>query len=600
MCKPDNMSNQIHIHVTVVKDVPAEKQQKWLEMAKELASETWKEDGCISYDFVRSTEKQNRFIIVEEWESQAHLDAHFNTPHFQTLVPLMDGMSETVELDVSQKALAISRHNDTSSGVSRKHRNGRILVLYDTSSGSTAMIADLIAEGVKLLDKMDVRVRVVPGAAATWEKPETKRDISHPFATFNDVYWADGIACGTPTNLGGISYRMKQFWDEFSQAGGWGSTDGKIATAFTSQGGHGGGGELAAMAMQTVLMNFGFSCFGITDYTGFLDTNHYGSIIAKKPRNLEDKRKCRRQGLRLAEFVGYYINGRDEANPVHTKNADIKFYNFPGIPSRSVPSDVLDERTSAPHVSLEGRSTEARKALIFTKMEDYVHDSTPAMASWVLCKLQEFGWKGVVTDDKDFLESEEKLSAYDLVVFLNNSGQIFDKTEALMKHIEQGKGVVGVHAAIAAFLNGKDASGATVMEPTSEIFHTIFGSHFKNHPPVQKGKVSMNFKNDLGPNLVSVPSEFMHTDEFFNFTKNVYDDPSITVVASLDESTTDGGLMGERHPLAWYRNIGEQKAPVFYSALGHFSHFYNGTGGADSEYVTTILEAGLRYCCDNS
>jgi len=271
-----------------------------------------------------------------------------------------------------------------------------------------------------------------------------------------------------------------------------------------------------------------------------------------------------------------------------------------GIPSRSVPSEVLCERTSAPHVSLQGKRTEPKKALVFTKMEDYVHDSTPAMASWVLCKLQEFGWKGVVTDDKDFLESDGKLSAYDLVVFLNNSGQIFDKTEALMKHIEEGKGVVGVHAAIAAFLNGKDASGATVMEPTSEIFHTIFGSHFKNHPPVQKGKVSMNFKNDLGPNLLSVPSEFMHTDEFFNFTKNVYDDPSITVVASLDESTTDGGLMGERHPLAWYRNIGEQRAPVFYSALGHFSHFYNGTGGADGDYVTTILEAGLRYCCDNS
>ena len=324
------MPTKNSIHVTVVKDVPADKQQKWLEMAKELASETWKEDGCISYDFVRSTEKQNRFVIVEEWESQSHLDAHFNTPHFQTLVPLMDGMSETVELDVSQKALTISRQNDISSAISRKHRNGRILVLYDTSSGSTAMIADLIAEGVKLLDKMDVRVRVVPGANATWEKPETKRDTTHPFATFNDIYWADGIACGTPTNLGGISYRMKQFWDEFSQAGGWGSTDAKIATAFTSQGGHGGGGELASMAMQTVLMNFGFSCFGITDYTGFLDTNHYGSIIAKKPRNLEDQRKCRRQGLRLAEFVGYYINGRDEANPVHTKNADIEFYNFPG------------------------------------------------------------------------------------------------------------------------------------------------------------------------------------------------------------------------------------------------------------------------------
>lgn len=233
-------------------------------------------------------------------------------------------------------------------------------------------------------------------------------------------------------------------------------------------------------------------------------------------------------------------------------------------------------------------------------MEDYVHDATPAMASWVLCKLQEFGWKGVITDEKDFIESHDKLSTFDLVVFLNNSGQIFDKTDSLLKHIEQGKGVVGVHAAIAAFLNGKDASGTTLMEPTCDIFENVFGSHFKNHPPVQTGTVSINYDNALGPNLTSVPAKFAHTDEFFNFTRNVCDDPDTTVIASLDETTIDGGLMGERHPLAWYRQIGELKAPVFYSALGHFSHFYNGTGGGDDEFVATILEAGLRYCCDNS
>lgn len=322
-----------HVHVTVVKDVSPENQQKWLDMAKELAAKTWGEEGCISYDFVRSKDKSNRFVIVEEWESQKHLDAHFTTAHFQTLVPLMDGMSTTVELDVGYKALPVVRDEVVSIDnqvLDRKKRNGRILVLYDTSSGSTAQIADLIAEGAMLLDKIEVRVRVVPGAPAKWENPEMKRDVSHPFATHNDVYWADGIAAGSPTNLGGLSYRMKQFWDEFSQAGGWGTTDGKIGTAFTSQGGHGGGGELTCMAMMTVLMNFGFSVFGISDYVGFLDTMHYGSVIAKKPRNDEDKRKCRRQGLRLAEFVAYYINGRDQANPIHTKNWDTDKWGFPG------------------------------------------------------------------------------------------------------------------------------------------------------------------------------------------------------------------------------------------------------------------------------
>ena len=45
---------------------------------------------------------------------------------------------------------------------------------------------------------------------------------------------------------------------------------------------------------------------------------------------------------------------------------------------------------------------------------------------------------------------------------------------------------------------------------------------------------------------------------------------------------------------AWYHTVGEQKAPVFYCALGHFSHFYNGLG--KNSYVTDILRAGLEYC----
>lgn len=277
-----------------------------------------------------------------------------------------------------------------------------------------------------------------------------------------------------------------------------------------------------------------------------------------------------------------------------------------GIPPRGASEALLTERTSCAHISLQHdqgtTSPKPKRALIFTKMEDYVHDATPAMASWVSSKLQEFGLVGVVTDDKDCIESEEKLSKFDLVIFLNNSGQIFENHNNLLKHIEKGRGVIGVHAAIAAFLNGKDASGATIMEPTSDIFETVFGSHFQNHPPVQTGKVKINMnvdKNTLAPNLASVPLEFEHTDEFFNFTKNVDDDPNTTVIAYLDESTVEGGLMGEKHPLVWYRELGEKKAPIFYSALGHFSHFYNGLGGPNDEHVTTILEAGIRFCCQN-
>jgi hypothetical protein len=46
----------------------------------------------------------------------------------------------------------------------------------------------------------------------------------------------------------------------------WMKVDGKIACAFSSSGGWGGGTELACQSLLTVLMNFGFLVFGVTDY----------------------------------------------------------------------------------------------------------------------------------------------------------------------------------------------------------------------------------------------------------------------------------------------------------------------------------------------
>ncbi|EGK00617.1 MULTISPECIES: putative quinol monooxygenase [Dysgonomonas] len=42
------------------------------------------EDGCISYNVHQDTSDSTRFIILEEWESQAAIDFHGNTDHFKT------------------------------------------------------------------------------------------------------------------------------------------------------------------------------------------------------------------------------------------------------------------------------------------------------------------------------------------------------------------------------------------------------------------------------------------------------------------------------------------------------------------------------------
>ncbi len=172
----------------------------------------------------------------------------------------------------------------------------RILVLYDSKTGNVATMAKLVAEGAALVPDTEVRVRSVDEAKA------------------EDVLWCDGIAVGSPTNMGLLSWKMKRFWDE-TMGDHWMEIDGKIGCAFSSAGGWGGGMELACQAILTVLMNFGFLVFGVTDYASKMRTLHYGAVVAKEPRGEEDAATCRLLGQRLAEWTAVCVHGRKDQHP---------------------------------------------------------------------------------------------------------------------------------------------------------------------------------------------------------------------------------------------------------------------------------------------
>ncbi len=173
----------------------------------------------------------------------------------------------------------------------------QILVLYDSRSGNVAKMAALVAEGAKQVPDTEVRVRHVDEATA------------------EDVVWCDGLAVGSPTNMGILSWKMKRFWDE-TMTDKWLEVDGKIACAFSSAGGWGGGMELACQSILTVLMNFGFLVFGVTDYSGKKMTLHYGAVASKAPREEETQEACRILGRRLAEWTALYVHGRKDQNPL--------------------------------------------------------------------------------------------------------------------------------------------------------------------------------------------------------------------------------------------------------------------------------------------
>jgi NAD(P)H dehydrogenase (quinone) len=172
----------------------------------------------------------------------------------------------------------------------------KILVLYDSATGNTAAMAKYVAEGAASVPGTEVRLRSLAEAS-----PE-------------DVVWCDGLAVGSPTNMGLLSWKMKRFWDE-TMGEHWMKLDGRIACAFSSAGGWGGGMEMACQSLLTLLMNFGFLVFGVTDYAAKLTTLHYGAVCARQPRQEGDQAACRKLGRRLAEWCACFVHGKQEEHP---------------------------------------------------------------------------------------------------------------------------------------------------------------------------------------------------------------------------------------------------------------------------------------------
>ena len=173
----------------------------------------------------------------------------------------------------------------------------KILVLFDSKTGNVAAMALLVAEGAQTIPDTEVRLRSVDEASAA------------------DVEWCDGLAVGSPTNMGVLSWRMKRFWDE-TMVSHWMKIDGKIGCAFSSAGGWGGGMEIACQSILTVLINFGFLVFGVTDYAAGAMTAHYGAVAAKAPREEAAQAACRILGKRLAEWTSCFCHGRKDQNPL--------------------------------------------------------------------------------------------------------------------------------------------------------------------------------------------------------------------------------------------------------------------------------------------
>jgi quinol monooxygenase YgiN len=99
----DRQSGDQRVRVLVPCAIEKQHAARALEVYRELVAATRQEAGCLSYELFERTDDATRLVLVEEWESQDHLDAHTRTEHFTRLV------AELETLEVAEPAVILRR-----------------------------------------------------------------------------------------------------------------------------------------------------------------------------------------------------------------------------------------------------------------------------------------------------------------------------------------------------------------------------------------------------------------------------------------------------------------------------------------------------------
>lgn len=149
------------------------------------------------------------------------------------------------------------------------------------------------------------------------------------------------------------------------------------------------------------------------------------------------------------------------------------------------------------------------------------------------------------------------LSRYQVIVFLNTTGDILDEAQqdAMEGSIASGTGFVGIHS-------------AADTEYEWPWYGELVGAYFDSHPPSQSAMVSVTAADH--PITGGVPPVFEVSEEWYNFASPPPE--GAVVLAEVDEGTYEGGTMGERHPVVWAHTPHGGRA--VYLAFGHDSKVF--------------------------
>ena len=188
--------------------------------------------------------------------------------------------------------------------------NPYILVLYYSRGGTTAKMAQAIAQGVETVTGIEARLRTVPAVSANCEATEDSIPSSGAiYCSEDDLKNCSGLVMGSPTRFGNMAAPLKYFIDSTSNLWMTGKLVNKPAGVFTATSSLHGGQETTLMSMALPLIHHGMVFCGIP-YTesALIHTQTGGTPYgASHWAGTEGERSLSEHELKLCQALGKRI-----------------------------------------------------------------------------------------------------------------------------------------------------------------------------------------------------------------------------------------------------------------------------------------------------
>lgn len=215
--------------------------------------------------------------------------------------------------------------------------------------------------------------------------------------------------------------------------------------------------------------------------------------------------------------------------------------------------------------------------LIFSKTNGFTHNSITEGTSMITQFGQDLNWN-VITTQNGAAFTPENLAQYDVVVWLNTSGNNLlteSQQAAFEEYIQNDNGFVGVHAATDTY---RDGSWSWYNDLVGGIVQTN-----PNHTDSNTYNATMTVINEH-PIVAHLGDSWNKDEEYYYWELNggYLFDGNINL---LQVEQTGNESYDAPRPITWYKEYDGGRS--FYTALGHNGSDYT----SNNSFQTMMLEA---------